>query len=114
MPGVLNHLFAVVSPSLHRNESATEVVTEEGVPLGAPGIINFDDIYQDDDVNFDEFVEDETLVGTDVVVEDGEEILDDEVPLADGLPQTGQLSADMLYGIGGLISGLGLWLKRKK
>jgi LPXTG-motif cell wall-anchored protein len=101
-------------PTTSPATEATEVVTEEGVPLGAAGVVNFDDIYQDDDVNFDEFVEDETLAGTDVVVEDGEEILDDEVPLADGLPQTGQVSADMFYGIGGLISGLGLWLKRKK
>lgn len=94
-------------------EGATEVITTEGVPLGAPDILNFDEIYEETVTNFDEFVEDEPLEGTDGMV-DGEEILDDEVPLADGLPQTGQVSADMFYGIGGLISGLGLWLKRKK
>lgn len=103
-----------IIPTTSPATEATEVVTEEGVPLGAAGILNFDEIYEEPVRNFDEFVEDEPLVGTDVMVEEGEEVLDDEVPLADGLPQTGQVSADMFYGIGGLISGLGLWLKRKK
>lgn len=79
--------------------ATTEVITTEAVPLGAPGPINFD-----------EFVEEETTE----MMTDGEVVMEEEVPLAEALPQTGQLSADMFYGIGGLISGLGLWLKRRK
>lgn len=82
--------------------ATTEVITTEAVPLGAPGPLNFD-----------ELIEDETLPATEMTTE-AEEVMEEEVPLADALPQTGQLSVDMFYGIGGLVSGLGLWLKRKK
>ena len=82
--------------------ATTEVITTEAVPLGAPAI-----------VNFDEFVEEETMPETEMMT-DGEVVMEEEVPLADALPQTGQLSAEMFYGVGGLISGLGLWLKRRK
>lgn len=75
----------------------TEAITEEAIPLAAPAIVNFDEI-----------VEDETLAAVE------EEVVVEEVPLADALPQTGQLPVDYFYGLGGLISGLGLWLKRRK
>jgi LPXTG-motif cell wall-anchored protein len=78
----------------------TEIITTEAVPLGAPELVNFDAI-----------VEDSTLPPTEEIVE---EVTEEVIPLADALPQTGQFPADLFYGIGGLISGLGVWLKRKK
>ncbi len=90
--------FATTAPAA--TEATTVAITEEPVPLGAPQLVNFDEI-----------VEDITLTATEAPIE---EVVVEEVPLADALPQTGQLPADLFYGIGGLISGLGIWLKRRK
>lgn len=84
--------------------TTTEVITTEPVALAPPVIVNFDEIVEDMPINFDEIVEDTP----------SEEVVEEDVPLADALPATGQLSVDYFYGIGGLISGLGLWLKRRK
>lgn len=38
----------------------------------------------------------------------------EEIPLGPALPQTGQVSADLFYGIGGLISAIGVYIRRRK
>lgn len=82
-------------------EATTEaVIPEEETPLGA-AMIGF---------NFDEILE-----PVPVVEETPEELLPvEETPLGDALPQTGQLPADLFYGIGGLVSAMGVYLKRRK
>lgn len=78
-------------------EEETEEVTDEAVAQGA-GRTFF---------NVDQFL-------GDPFVEIYEEIdFDEEVPLADALPQTGQIPAELFYGIGGLITAAGAFLKRK-
>lgn len=50
------------------------------------------------------------------IVETIEELVElDEpvVPLGDALPQTGQLPVELFYGVGGLITAAGIYLKRK-
>lgn len=76
------------------------VIPEEETPLGA-AMIGF---------NFDEILE-----PVPVVEEAPEELLPvEETPLGDALPQTGQIPADLFYGIGGLVSAMGVYLKRRK
>jgi len=76
------------------------VIPEEETPLGA-AMIGF---------NFDEILE-----PVPVVEETPEELLPvEETPLGDALPQTGQIPADLFYGIGGLVSAMGVYLKRRK
>ena len=41
-------------------------------------------------------------------------VLDEEVPLADALPQTGQLPMELYYGIGSVISLMGFAIRKKK
>lgn len=44
-----------------------------------------------------------------------EEVIDEDVvPLGDALPQTGQLPADLFYGIGGVVTALGVYLRKKR
>jgi len=43
-----------------------------------------------------------------------EVVLDEATPLGDALPKTGQVSPELFYGLGGLISAAGIYLKRKK
>ena len=75
-------------------------IPEEETPLGA-AMIGF---------NFDEILE-----PVPVVEETPEELLPvEETPLGDALPQTGQLPVDLFYGIGGLVSAFGIYLKRRK
>ncbi|GAB6107437.1 MucBP domain-containing protein [Fusibacter bizertensis] len=75
-------------------------VAEEETPLGeAITPINFDSIY--DNMETTEAASDEAV------------ILDEETPLADALPQTGQASPELFYGIGSIVSALGIYLKRK-
>lgn len=42
------------------------------------------------------------------------EVETEEVPLAEGLPQTGQLPVELFYGAGSLIAAIGVFLKRIK
>lgn len=92
----------------------TQTITVEPVPLAAPTPFDVDQFLESDmdggPFNIDGFLEDTPNPEVNM----DEELLDEEVPLADGLPATGQFSVDYFYGIGGLISGLGLWLKRRK
>ena len=78
----------------------TEEVVEEDTPLGAPAL-DLDSIY------VDEPTEEETTEAVEEVV------LDEATPLADALPQTGQATPELFFGLGGLISTAGLMLKRK-
>ena len=41
-------------------------------------------------------------------------LLDEEVPLAPALPQTGQMPVELFYGIGSAITAAGIYLKRRK
>jgi len=50
-----------------------------------------------------------TVETTDELVELDEPV----VPLGDALPQTGQLPVELFYGVGGLITAAGIYLKRK-
>lgn len=78
----------------------TETVTEEEVPLAPLSTpIDLDSIY------------DQTPPPP--TTAPAEEIELEEVPLADALPQTGQLPAEGFYGIGGLISAIGVYLKKR-
>jgi len=57
-------------------------------------------------------------VTTEVITTQSEEpsevVLDEATPLGDALPKTGQVSPELFYGLGGLISAAGIYLKRKK
>lgn len=85
-------------------EPVTEVITEEEPPLGPP--IDLDLIY-----DVPEIIGEDPMPTTE---ETDEVVLDEDVPLAGHLPATGQLPSEMFFGIGGLISAAGLWLKRRK
>lgn len=50
----------------------------------------------------------------DLIYDEPEELTEEETPLAAALPQTGQLPAGLFYGLGGLISSLGVYLKKRK
>lgn len=50
----------------------------------------------------------------DLIYDEPEELTEEETPLAAALPQTGQLPAGLFYGLGGLISSLGVFLKKRK
>lgn len=79
--------------------ATTEEVTEEETPLAPAGTpIDLDSIYDDMPV-----VEEEVV----------EELPVEEVPLADALPQTGQLPVEGFYGIGGLISAVGIFIRKR-
>ncbi len=80
-------------------ESPTEVIEEEDTPLGPA--ITFTDI--------DSFLEPEMPE-----LEEEVELIEEEVPLADALPETGQLPIEMFYGLGSLISISGIALKKKQ
>ena len=72
-------------------EPTTEEITEEDVPEGAP--YDLDIIYAEPPM---------------------EELIEEETPLGEALPQTGQLPAELFYGIGGLISAAGVFMKKFK
>ena len=72
-------------------ESTTEEITEEDVPEGAP--LDLDIIYAEPPM---------------------EELIEEDTPLGEALPQTGQLPAELFYGIGGLISAAGVFMKKFK
>lgn len=77
-------------------------IEEESVALGeAVNPVNFDSIY-DGNIAASEATSDEAV------------ILDEVTPLADALPQTGQASPELFYGLGGVVSALGLYLKKRK
>lgn len=78
-------------------EPTTEVLPTEPVPLGAATAVNFDSIYDNME-----------MPTTEAVM-----LPEEETPLADALPQTGQLPGELFYGIGGLVSAVGVFMKRK-
>ena len=78
----------------------TEVIEEEDVALGAPPL-DLDSIYGDEEPASEPMEEEEIL-------------LDEETPLGDALPQTGQASPELFIGIGGLITAAGIGLKKKR
>lgn len=71
---------------------ATEVIDEEEVAQG----------------------EATTEVATEQETTEAVEIELEETPLADALPQTGQLPAELFYGAGSLITAIGVYLKKRK
>lgn len=78
-------------------EAPTEAITEEVVPLGtASAPINFDSIYDNMEMPTEEVIAEE------------------ETPLADALPQTGQIPVELFYGVGGMLTAVGTYMKRKK
>ncbi len=101
----------VLQPSNEAPETAeapaaadAEVVdlgTDEAVAAGAANIMNFDEL-----VNV-------PAVAEETVAEEVELFLD-PTPLADALPQTGQLPVELFYGVGGLITAAGVFLKKRK
>ncbi len=76
------------------------VVEDEETPLAA---VVFTDI--------DAFLE--PLAATTEAAEEIE-VDEEETPLADALPTTGQLPVELFYGAGGLISAVGVMMRRKK
>ncbi len=84
------------APTQPTTEATTETVTEEQIPLGA-AIVNFDEILPE-------------VIPT----ADEELVLDEQVPLADALPQTGQLPMELYYGLGSIISLAGFAIRKKK
>lgn len=77
-------------------QPTTVVIEEEVTPLAA---FDIDRFYVDEP--------DEAVVP---VVEVEEET----VPLGDALPQTGQLPAELFYGLGGIVASIGVWLRKKR
>jgi len=82
----------------------TVVINEEEVPEGGSPIIDFDS-YSDEP----------TIEGTTSEATTDDEVIieTEETPLADALPQTGQLPVELFYGFGGLIAAAGVFLKKK-
>jgi len=85
-------------------EATTETITEEEVALGDANTFNFDALFDGS-----EALETTTEVASDEVI-----LIDEATPLADALPQTGQLPVEIFYGIGGLITAAGVFMKSKK
>ena len=78
----------------------SETVLPEETPLSAANsFVPFD---------FDSYIDDPVVETTELV-----EVDEEETPLADALPQTGQIPAEVFVGIGGLISAFGVFLKKK-
>ena len=77
----------------------TEIIEEEDTALSAPEEIDLS-VSTSEEPTTEEVVE---LVD-----------LDEEIPLAEALPKTGQASPELFYGIGGLISAVGIFLKKRK
>jgi len=80
-------------------EAPTELITDEEVAEGDAGIFDFD--------SFSDGSLEETTAAEEVEIET------EATPLADALPQTGQLPVELFYGIGGLITAAGVFLKKK-
>lgn len=98
-PTVITETVVVTETVTVTVPAPTETVTEEEVPLApvsAP--LDLDSIY-------DQTPPPPTAPAEDIDLE--------EVPLADALPQTGQIPAEGFYGIGGLISAIGIYLKKR-
>ena len=76
----------------------TEQITDEPPALSAPR----------------EFFNVDQFLGEPVFEEVVEIEIDEPTPLGSALPQTGQLPAELFYGIGGLITAAGAFMKRKK
>lgn len=87
--------------------NGTVVLEDEAVALGDVNVVDFDAI-----LPVEALPTDEQLEKTEEQVE-AEIVLDEATPLADALPQTGQIPAGAFIGLGGLISAIGLVLKRK-
>lgn len=85
-------------PTEPATEPETVEVDDEEVALGAPTMMDIDQFKTALPV-----IEPETV-----------EVDDEETPLADALPDTGQLPSEVFFGIGGLISAAGAFLKKKK
>lgn len=99
VPSNASGTFADGSITVDYVYSNGETIVEEDTPLGeAITPFNFDSIY------------DNVEMTTESVEED---ILDETTPLGDTLPQTGQASPELFYGVGSLITVAGLYLKRK-
>lgn len=85
-------------------EAVVEIITEEEVALGDTNTFDFDS-----------FIDESVVTETTTEAASGEVIVIDEAtPLADALPQTGQLPVEIFYGIGGLITAAGVFLKKRK
>ena len=82
-------------------QPTTEVITDEDVAEGGATISNFDS-----------FIDESATEATTEAVEEVE-IATEATPLADALPQTGQLPVELFYGVGGLITAAGVFLKKK-
>lgn len=89
-----------------------EIIVDEGTPLGdgaLPVDYNLTDGALPVDYDLIDNVSETTVEGTTAV----DVITDEETPLADALPQTGQASSELFFGIGGILSALGIFLKIK-
>jgi hypothetical protein len=90
-------------PTETPTEPPTEVITEEEPPLGPP--IDLDEIFEPQMIDLDIIYDDPEF--------EEEIVLEEDVPLGSALPQTGQLPAEVYYGVGSVISLFGLTLKRR-
>lgn len=87
-------------------EDPIEIVEEE-TPLG-------DGIIEEEVIIEEEIIEEDEVIIEEEIIEEEEIVLDEEIPLGNALPQTGQLPIGYFYGFGSAVSGLGVWLKRKR
>jgi len=94
-----NYVYITIIPT---TEASIETLLPEEVALGEAKIVDFDSFQAN-------LAQETTEVVGEVV-----EITTEAIPLADALPKTGQLPVEIFYGIGGLISAAGVFLKRKK
>ena len=86
-------------------EAETVIIEDETIPEGAAT----------EPFNVDALkVSVPTTQATTQATTSDEIILDEEIPLGDALPQTGQLPAELYYGIGGLVTAAGVFLRKKK
>ena len=85
-------------PTEPSTEPETVEVDDEEVALGATTMTDIDQF----------------LTALPAIEPETVEVDDEETPLADALPETGQLPSEVFFGIGGLISAAGALLKKKK
>lgn len=102
------------------------IIDDDPIPQTPPTtppvviVITNEEEAADIDEEIEEIIEEDEipLAIVEIILEEEEEevdiILDEDIPLASSLPQTGEASPLLLYGLGALIATLGFGIKKRK
>lgn len=99
VPRTIDGYELIVTPA-NANGTFTEAPINVVYVYGLPG----EEVVPEEETPLGEATEPEVII----------DVPEDEVPLADALPDTGQLPSELFYGIGSLISAVGVFMKRRK